>query len=160
MKKIKLLLVAVFSIYAFSGVNMAYGFSGIKPVESPAVASLKYLQASEFVKLSAKEYTALTGKKLNFLQRLSFSVTKMKMKRDLKKNPNLKITDYIDADSTTFQIDALWLILGVLIGPICRNYFSRGSVYVYFLSSVLGCSHRYRWYHAEGPVPIQAAVIR
>ena len=118
MKKIKLLLLAVISIYAFSGVNMAYGFSGIKPVESPALAAVKYLQASEFVKLSAADYTALTGKKLNFLQRLSFKATKLKMKHDLKRNPNLKITDYIDGDGSTFRVDALWLIIGIIIGPI------------------------------------------
>lgn len=41
------------------------------------------------------------------------------MKHDLKKSPNLRITDYIDADgSTTFRLDILWLILGILIGPI------------------------------------------
>ncbi|HUS03722.1 MAG TPA: hypothetical protein VMY77_18410 [Chitinophagaceae bacterium] len=115
MKKIKLLLLTAFSIYAFSGVNMAYGFSVIKPVE-PSMASVKYLKASEFVKLSAKDYTALTGKKLNFFQRLSFNLTKVKMKHDLKKNPDLKVTDYINGDGRTFQIDILWLLLGFLAG--------------------------------------------
>jgi hypothetical protein len=123
MKKIKLVLLAAFSMYAFSGVNMAYGFSVIHPAantDAPiSLAASKYINVSEFVKLSAQEYSALTGKKLNFLQRLSFNLTKAKMKRDLKKNPNLKITDYIDADGgTTFRLDALWLILGILIGPI------------------------------------------
>lgn len=124
MKKIKLLLLAAFGIYAFSGVNMAYGFSVITPVTNPgapvSLAASKYINAREFVKLSAKDYSALTGQKLNFLQRLSFNLTRAKMKRDLKKNPNLKITDYInsDGDGTTFRLDALWLILGILIGPI------------------------------------------
>lgn len=122
MKRIKLLLFAIISIYAFSGVNMAFGFSIIKPVANndvPASASaFKYLKASEFVKLSVKEFSELSGKKLNFFQRMSFKVTKMKMKHDLKRNPDLKITDYINGDDTTFRIDALWLILGILIGPI------------------------------------------
>lgn len=120
MKKIKLLLLGFFSIYAFAGINTTYGFSVIKPVtaEPTGLAALKYVQASEFVKLSAKDYSEITGKKLNFMQKLSFKVTKMKMKRDLKKNPDLKLTDYINGDGTTFQIDALWLILGILIGPI------------------------------------------
>ena len=46
MKKIKLLLLAAFSIYAFSGVNMAYGFSVIKPVVNAdlpsSLAAFKY----------------------------------------------------------------------------------------------------------------------
>jgi hypothetical protein len=117
MKKIKLLLLAAFSIYAFSGINMAHGFSVIKPTE-PSLASVKYLKASEFVKLSAKDYTALTGKKLNFFQRLSFNLTRVKMKHDLKKNPDLKVTDYINGDGRTFQIDLLWLLLGTITGPI------------------------------------------
>lgn len=121
MKKIKLLLLAAFSIYAFSGVNIASGFSVIKPAVDPeptSTSALKYLKASEFVKLSAKEFSDLTGKKLNIFQRMSFKLTKMKMKHDLKKNPDLKVTDYINGDDTTFRIDALWLILGILIGPI------------------------------------------
>ncbi|MDB5223478.1 MAG: hypothetical protein JWN83_2145 [Chitinophagaceae bacterium] len=121
MKKIKLLLLAVISIYAFSGVNMAYGFSVIKPVantELPStLVSSKYLNASEFVKLSVKEFSDLTGKKLNFFQRMSFKVTKMRMKHDLKKNPGLKITDYIDGDGS-FRVDILWLFLGLILGPI------------------------------------------
>lgn len=122
MKKINLLLFTFFCIFAFSGVNMALGFSIIKPAannEVPATSSaIKYLKASEFVKLSAKEYSDLTGKKLNLFQRMSFKITKMKMKHDLKRNPDLKLTDYINGDDATFRIDALWLILGVLIGPI------------------------------------------
>src|SRR5438128_7129507 len=104
MKKIKLHFLTAFSLYAFSGVNTAYGFSVNKPAENPDVSStlaaFKYVKASEFIKLSAKEYSDLTGKKLNFFQRLSFKVTKMKMKHDLKKNPGLKITDYINGDGT------------------------------------------------------------
>ena len=116
MKKFRLLLMAVFSIYAFSGINTAYGFSIAKPVtDNPVAAAWKYIKASEFVKLSAKDFSSITGKKLNFFQRLSFSMTKAKMKHDLKKNPDLKITDYIKADST-FQIDILWLILGFIVG--------------------------------------------
>ena len=120
MKKIKLLLFAS-GLLVFSGVSTGYGSAVIKPVENevPAsMAALKYLQASEFVKLSVSEYTKLTGKKLNFLQRLSFKVTKMKMKHDLKRNPSIRITDYIDGNGTTFQVDILWLLLGLLLPVI------------------------------------------
>jgi hypothetical protein len=117
MKKIKLLLLATFSIYAFAGVNMSYGFSIIKPAANEPASALKYIKASEFVKLSVKEFSDLSGKKLNMFQKFSFKITKMKMKHDLKKNPDLKVTDYFQ-DGTTFRLDILWLILGILIGPI------------------------------------------
>ena len=114
MKRIMLLLVAVFGLTAFS----ANGFSVTKPAgtnDAPSLAMLQYINASEFVKLSARDYTKFTGKKLNFLQRMSFGLTKMKMKHDLKKNPGLKITDYINGEGTTFQIDILWLLLGLIL---------------------------------------------
>ncbi|MEO5782711.1 MAG: hypothetical protein ABIQ07_05535 [Ginsengibacter sp.] len=118
MKKIKLLLLTAFSMYAFSSINMAYCFSIIKPAEQPSsLEAFKYLKASEFVKLSVQDFNNLTVKKLNFFQRMSFKITKMKMKHDLKKNPGLKITDYVDGDGT-FKVDILWLILGVILGPI------------------------------------------
>ena len=121
MKKGKLLLLAIFSMYAFSVVNTAYGFSVTRPVAdagSPsALAASKYVNASEFIKLSVEQYTAITGMKLNVFQRLAFRAARMRMKHDLKKNPSLRITDYVDGDGS-FRIDPLWLILGVLLGPI------------------------------------------
>jgi hypothetical protein len=129
MKKINLLILAFISVYLLAGINTASGFSGIKPVNSPA--AVKYMQVSEFVKLSAKEYSALTGKKLNFFQKLSFNVTKAKMKRDLKKNPDLKLSNYINADgNTTFQIDVLWLFLGFLVGiGVVAAYLTKQEKY-------------------------------
>lgn len=120
MKKIKLFLLIAFSMYALADTNTAYGFSISKPVANDASpsATWKYINVSDFVKLSAKEFSDLTGKKMNFFERLSFKVTKMRMKHDLKKNPDLKITDYMKPNTTTFQIDILWLLLGVLLGPI------------------------------------------
>lgn len=121
MKKIKLLLLTVFSMYAFSAVNPVSGFSVTRPAtgtETPSsLAASKYLKASEFVNLSVAEFNSLTGKKLNFFQRMSFKVAKMRMKHDLKTNPNLLITDYVDGVGT-FKVDVLWLILGIILGPI------------------------------------------
>jgi hypothetical protein len=52
------------------------------------------IKASEFIKLSTKEFSLITGKKLNLWNRISFSLLKMKIKHDLEKNPNLSIGDY------------------------------------------------------------------
>ncbi|MDQ6755748.1 MAG: hypothetical protein M3004_02325 [Bacteroidota bacterium] len=117
MKKIKLLLFVLFGMYAFAGVNMAYSFSINKPIANAELPSavLTNIKVSDFVKLSAKEFSELTGKKMNFFQKLSFKFTKMRMKQDLKKNPDLKLTDYMKANGT-FQVDILWLVLGSLVG--------------------------------------------
>ncbi len=64
----------------FSNENISYGFSLFKPLSNKAntsdILTEKYLKASEFIKLSAHEFSTLIGKKLNLFQRLSFKITK------------------------------------------------------------------------------------
>ena len=74
--------------------------------------SSKYLKASEFIKLSPDEFSKLSGKKLNFFERLSFSITKMRLKHDLKKNPDLLLTDYVKEAKHKGSFDWLWFLLG------------------------------------------------
>ena len=89
-------------------------------IVSPTIAArtcnnlpAKYLNASEFVKLSAKEFSSLSGIKLNLFQKLSFGITKLRLKHDLKRNPKLKITaDYYNAEKGK-KFNFLWFILGM-----------------------------------------------
>lgn len=76
----------------------------------------QYLKASEFVKLSAREFSELTGKKMNLFQKLSFGITKLRLKHDLRKNPDLTLTDYHKGYNNG-GFNFLWFILG-LAGPI------------------------------------------
>ncbi len=55
-----------------------------------------YLKASVFVNLSAKEFAAVTGRKLNLIDRIYFRVIQRQIKKDLKRNPDLLINDYFD----------------------------------------------------------------
>ncbi len=91
----------------------------------------QYLKAGEFVKLSAKDFGELTGKKLNFFQRLSFGITKLRVKHDLKKNPDLQLTDYNKSSKGSFNF--LWFILG-LAGPIIG--LLTGSLLLFILLAV------------------------
>ena len=77
---------------------------------------VKYLNASEFVKLSARDFSSLSGIKLNLFQRLSFGITKLRIKHDLKKSPDLKITDYKSINEKGRKFNLLWFILG-MAGP-------------------------------------------
>ncbi|MEO8821142.1 MAG: hypothetical protein ABI267_03995 [Ginsengibacter sp.] len=72
---------------------------GITKSNATTATNVKYFKASEFVKLSSKDFSQLTGKGLNVFQRMSFKIVKLKMKHDLKKNPNLLITDYTKTPS-------------------------------------------------------------
>jgi hypothetical protein len=77
-----------------------------------------YLKASVFVKLSAKEFAAVTGRKLNFFQKIYFKVIQRQIKRDLKKNPDLLVNDYFDPKKVKFKFDFLWFVIASIIGPL------------------------------------------
>ena len=109
MKKIKFLFLFT-SLLAIAGLNNSYGFS-IPSRERYKAA--KYLKISDFVNLSAKQFSELTGKKMNILEKLSFKIMKIKMKHDLKKNPNLTLKDYYDSGSK--QHAGTWILIGILI---------------------------------------------
>lgn len=83
----------------------------------PAIKDPGYLKASVFVNLSAKEFTAITGKKLNFFQKIYFKIIQRQIKRDLKKNPDLLINDYFDPKKVKFKLDLLWFVIAAIIGP-------------------------------------------
>lgn len=112
-------LTALLFLFAlFSQVKVIHASSvivpGITKSNTAPVDNLKYFKASEFVKLSTKEFTKLTGKRLNVFQRISFQIAKAKMKHDLKKNPNLQVTDYAKTFSKSdSRFSFLWFILGI-----------------------------------------------
>ena len=98
-----------------------FSFSVVKTVpiqNSTEAITPDYLRASVFVKMSPGEFAAVTGKKLNFFQRMYFKVIKRQVKRELKKNPDLLITDYFDQKEGKFKFDLLWFVITAFIGPL------------------------------------------
>ena len=72
--------------------NYSNGFSIHKPVpKAIGFEALQYLKASEFVKLSAQQFAALTGKHMSVVDKLVFKVTKMRMKHELKRGYDFPI---------------------------------------------------------------------
>ena len=104
----------LFFICAIAVNNSAYSFSINKPKNSSEL--LKYDKGSEFVKLSFKQFATITGEKENLWNKISFNVMKMRIKHDLKKNPNSKLSDYNDPKhkmSTGLKI-TIW-VAGILL---------------------------------------------
>ncbi len=104
-------------LFSYNG----FSFSIVKPATSRnhlSPAHIEYLRASFFVKLSAKEFEGITGKKLNLPQRIYFKIIQLKLKHELKKNPDLLITDYYDPAKAKFKFDFLWFVIGGFIGPL------------------------------------------
>lgn len=113
MKKIKFLSLFI-SLLAITCTNNSYGFSIQNPTTNPEkYEAIQGLRISELVSLSAKQFSELTGKKMNFWDRLSFSVIKMKMKHDLKSNPNLTISDFYSGKSKHRLSPWLWVAIGL-----------------------------------------------
>ena len=112
----------------FLSLQNSYAFSVIIPSanNNKTETTPDYLKASVFVKMSANEFAAATGTKLNFFQKIYFKIIKRQVKRDLKKNPDLLITDYVDQKTGKFKFDALWFVIGGIIGPlgVLLSYYS------------------------------------
>jgi hypothetical protein len=112
-------------IFIFSVLLFAQnGFS--LSVMKPSFASNDYLKASVFVKMSAKEFAGASGTKLNLIEKVYLKVLQHKIKKELKKNPDFLLTNYIDKKTGKFKFDALWFVIGLFIGPlaILLAYFS------------------------------------
>ena len=127
-----LLTIEILSVNPLSAAN--------RILPSPAPFELErppgdILRAEVFITISPSEFSAATGKKLNFFDRIVFRSVQKRMKRDYRHNPDLLITEYYDPVKAKFKLDVLWFTLGVLIGPLAilfaytskRNKISRKS---------------------------------
>ncbi len=113
----KTIIFSLIVLFTIIGTNRSYGFSNPKPITNAVQhENEKALSISEFVKLSAKQFSELTGKKMNMWDKASFSIMKIKMKHDLKKNPNLTLKDYSGVVGKK-RLGTGWWIL-IIIGGI------------------------------------------
>jgi hypothetical protein len=74
------------------------------------IDQLRIAKMKSFIGLTADEYGKLRGKKLNFLERLSFKASQRRMRQMLK--------HYEYGDGPTILQKISWLIKGLLLGPI------------------------------------------
>ena len=112
MKDLKLLFLPLLFI-TLSGINKSYAIPAARPEPIPEL--IQNLKVSELVKLSAKQFAMLTGKKMGLLARLKFNFIKMKLRHDLKKDPNLLLKDYAKAGKK--KLGTGWIIL-IIVGSV------------------------------------------
>ena len=113
--------------------------------ENATTPSKDISRADVFVTLSVKDFSAATGQKLTLIQKIFFKTAQKKLRKDLKRNPDLMVTDYFDPVKKKFKLDSLWFILGIMIGPIAllfawtskRNKTSQKSAFLGFLVFIL-----------------------
>lgn len=109
MKKVSLLFLLI-SLFTTISISNSYAFSVHKPETNNKQISFKNLSVSEYINLSARQFSELTGKKMNLWNRLSFNLMKVKMRYEIKKNPNLTVKEFIK-DKPKHRLGAVWWIL-------------------------------------------------
>ena len=115
--RFRLLQVITGLIFILS-ISSSHAASIINPESALTGSPSKYLKASEFVKLSPDEFSRLTGKNLNSIERVSFRLLKHRMKRDLKKNPALMVSEYFKPAKKKMSN-----VLFIILIAICVIFF-------------------------------------
>jgi hypothetical protein len=108
------ILAILLCLGGFTITNKANAISKTYPVSTAAaIENWKNLKLSEFIMLSPKDYSKVTGKKMNLGERISFSIMKVRMKHALKKNPNMTVSEYMASGKMG---TAGWILIGVAGG--------------------------------------------
>lgn len=73
------------------------------------------MKAAELLDISAADFSVITGKKMNTWQKLSFKLMKIKLRKELKKNPDLLLKDLYTVNKT---MGAGWILLLAVLGAL------------------------------------------
>ena len=76
---------------------------------------LRYTRVSECIKFSARQLESLSGMKMTIAERLSFSMPKKQVKKEMKKHPGLLLKDFIYVHNSPVKRILFWILLGVLL---------------------------------------------
>ena len=85
------------------------------PKISPVKQSYAGVKASDLLNFTATDYSLLTGKKMNAFQKISFKVMKIKLKKELKKNPDLLMKDFYMENK---KMATGWIILLAVLSTL------------------------------------------
>lgn len=107
--QIYLMLVIIVIFFPF---NNIYGANIMRPVAESNV--MTKIMAKDFVKFSPTQYAHITGKKMNLWDKLSFQFMKIKMKQEIKKNPDLTLNDYMTEEKKMHR--GWWILIGAVGG--------------------------------------------
>lgn len=107
MKKILLL---AFGFCMIAGTKVSHSASISNPVDPILNETLMQMKAADFVRLSIEDFAKLSLKKLSLKEKIAFSVLKKKMRRDIKKNPDMTVGSYL---ATNRKIST-WAWIGII----------------------------------------------
>ena len=85
------------------------------PKTTPVKQSYAGVKASDILNFTAADFSLMTGKKMNAFQKISFKVMKIKLRKELKKNPDLLLNDFYKPNK---KIGVGWIILITVLSTI------------------------------------------
>jgi hypothetical protein len=109
----KNLIFFIFStIFLFNGLQ-----TGASTILRPGIEKKEWerLLVKDVVQLSVKDYCRVTGKTLTVKERVVFKMMQLKMKKALKKNPDLTVGMFLASQQ---KLDAVWIVLIIALGLI------------------------------------------
>ena len=95
-------------------------------------ANFMAMKLTEFVRLSQKDFSKITGRKLNWKERVSFFLLKKSMKKSLRSRPGQSVRDFLAGPagkrkSKTLVIILVLLAVLVLVALIVFSTLDIGS---------------------------------
>lgn len=95
--------------------NSNASYHAVPKSVTPYAAGWGHMKASEFVKLSSKDFSRLIGRKMTLKEDISFLIMNKSMKHSIKKNPNLTVNEYMAAHKGISTVGWIFIILGALL---------------------------------------------
>ncbi len=113
MKIIKPFLLAFIGLFI---TTLTYSAAVNRSSTSPPEDIWQFMKASEFITFSAKDYTRLTGEKMNMKERISFNLLKLQLKKELKTNPSLTVGEFMASSKKMKKwLKIVLIIVGVFL---------------------------------------------
>ena len=94
MIKLRLILLLICFVLAFTTPFSASASYSIKPAAAPTSENWHHLKLPDFVKISPGYFGTAEGERMNFWDKGSFKILKRQMKKELKKNPDLLVSEF------------------------------------------------------------------
>lgn len=105
MRRIHLLSLFLFFVFDVSTPFCAIASFVSKPSATPISENWKHLKLMDYINITPDNLEALSGKRMNIWDKVSFKIMKINMKKELKKNPNMLVSEYY---SKTMQKRLAW----------------------------------------------------
>jgi hypothetical protein len=120
------IITLVFLLQFIFSAGTAYGSISIASANQQPIPAFIFpaleISVRAFISLPMVQLESLAGRKLTLRERISFSVMKLKMKHDLKRNPDVQLSNYYGKNANR-KLGTGWWILIIVVGVVLLAFF-------------------------------------